>query len=185
MKHSARHAAIMKWSRARKRHGRQDLLVDVAAVERAEAENAADDPRRKARREAAAGRRAAEDETYRRRFESALRGRYPRCPAAEARRIVEQACAKYSGRVGRSAPAKALAPETIDLAVGSYARLARNEYDRLIGMGMDRAEARREVRGRVEEVIAAGRAVDVSHSGLFGTLVHPGMWKPVVNRVLP
>jgi hypothetical protein len=59
--------------------------------------------------------------------------------------IAEHACQKYSGRVGRSAAAKALEPEAIDLAVGAAVRHRWTRYDELLMAGWDRNEARAEV----------------------------------------
>ena len=81
-----------------------------------------------------------------------IRDRYPCCPPEEARSIAEHACEKYSGRVGRSAAAKNLDDEAITLAVRAHIRHAHTRYDRYLADGMDRAEARRLVRCRIDEV---------------------------------
>jgi hypothetical protein len=62
--YSALAAVVLKWSRARKRYERQGLLVEEAALERAEAECLADAEARERRREREAERREQEDERF-------------------------------------------------------------------------------------------------------------------------
>ena len=57
---------------------------------------------------------------------------------------------KYSGRVGRSASAKALDGEAVRLAVIAHLRHRETRYDELLAAGYDRWEAR----AAVEETIA-------------------------------
>ena len=47
----------------------------------------------------------------------AIRAAFPGCPTAEAAKIAEWTCQKYSGRVGRSAAAKSLDSHALKLAV--------------------------------------------------------------------
>jgi hypothetical protein len=67
-KHSKLSAVVLKWSRARKRYERQGLLVEDEALERAEAECAADSEARQAAHARAARRRSELDQEYVRRF---------------------------------------------------------------------------------------------------------------------
>ena len=67
--------------------------------------------------------------------------------------IAEHACQKYSGRVGRSAAAKALEPAAIDLAVGAAVRHRWTRYDELLMAGWDRNDARAEVWADVATVL--------------------------------
>ena len=60
-KHSKLSAVVLKWSRARKRYERQGLLVENEALERTEAECAADSESRQAARARAARRRSELD----------------------------------------------------------------------------------------------------------------------------
>ena len=50
--------------------------------------------------------------------------------------IAEHACRTYSGRVGRSAAAKALDEQAARLAVGAYIRHAETDYDELLMQGL-------------------------------------------------
>jgi hypothetical protein len=157
VKHSSRHAIVLKWSKARGRNERQGVLVEPSAIEKAQEDNVADAEKRERQREVAAERREHEDAEYRRRFTVALRERYPGCPRSVADRIVAHACEKYSGRVGRSAMAKELEPDAIDLAVRAHVRHARTGYDELLAGGADRFDARHFVSGEIEEVLARWR----------------------------
>jgi len=56
--------------------------------------------------------------------------------------IAEHACQKYSGRVGRSAAAKALDEQAVHLAVIAHIRHAETGYDALLAQGCERSEAR-------------------------------------------
>ena len=86
-------------------------------------------------------------------FASAIREQYPGCPATEETEIAEHACRKYSGRVGRTAAAKALSPEAIRLAVIAHIRHAHTNYDELLGQYADRDSAREQIRGKVSAIL--------------------------------
>jgi hypothetical protein len=156
-KHSTLSAVVLKWSRARKRYERQGLLIEQEALEQAESECLADAEVRARRCEREAERRADMDAEYVHRFAARVRELYPRCPAGRETIIAEHACLKYSGRVGRSAAAKSLADEAIDLAVIAHIRHAETPYDRLLLRTWDRADARAEVADRVRRVQASWR----------------------------
>ena len=47
--------------------------------------------------------------------------------------IAEHACLKYSDRIGRTASAKSLAEEAVDLAVIAHIRHTETQYDQLLG----------------------------------------------------
>ena len=68
--------------------------------------------------------------------------------------IAEHACLKYSGRVGRTAAAKSLAEEAVDLAVVAHIRHAETQYDRLLQRYWDRRDARASVADEVRRVRA-------------------------------
>ncbi len=153
-KHSTLWAVVLEWSRTRKRYERQGLLVEEAALARAEEECLADAEARERRREREAERRAREDQEYVARFAAAVRAQYPACPPGRARLIAEHACRKYSGRVGRSAAAKALAAEAVHLAVVAHVRHTETNYDELLSRGMERRLARAEVEDQVARVLA-------------------------------
>ena len=153
-KHSTLSAVVLKWSKARKRYERQGLLVEEAALKRAETVCLADEDTRAQRRIREADRRAELDLAYIRRFAEVIRQFYPKCPAETAQSIAEHACAKYSGRVGRSAAAKALDEDAVRLAVIARVRHVETRYDRLLMSGWDRVEARLCVEDAVRSVLA-------------------------------
>ncbi len=159
-KHSALSAVVVRWSPAWRRYERQGLLVEEGALERAEAECLSDADRREARRRRAAEARAREDERFVDDFARAIRRRYRACTDEVAEAIARHACARYSGRIGRTASAKALSAEAIDLAVRAHIRHRHTRYDEHLMMGWDRGRAREAVHAIVDDVAARwlGRA---------------------------
>jgi len=153
-KHSTLSAVVLKWSKARKRYERQGLLVEEPALKQAETECLADEDARAHRRIREADRRAEQDLMYIKRFAEEIRQLYPKCFAKTAMSIAEHACTKYSGRVGRSAAAKALDEHAIRLAVIAHVRHVETPYDKLLMNGYQRSEARLRVEDRVESVLA-------------------------------
>ena len=135
-------ALVLKWSRARKRYERQGLLVENDALEQAERECEADAAQREMRRAQAAIRRSELDDEYIKRFAVRVRKVYPHCPSKRETLIAEHACRKYSGRVGRSAAAKALDEKAVRLAVTAHVRHTETNYDDLLVSGFERGEAR-------------------------------------------
>ena len=152
-KHSTLSAVVLRWSKARKRYERQGLLVEEAALKEAETECLADKDARAQRRISEADRRAELDLAYIKLFAQAVRQLYPKCPPKTAQSIAEHACAKYSGRVGRSAAAKALDEQAIRLAVIAHVRHVETPYDKLLMSGWDRVEARIIVEDAVQSVL--------------------------------
>jgi len=146
-------AVVVRFSRTRNRYERQGLLVEEAGLARAE-QACLDDAEARARaRERAAARRAVLDEKHVDAFAEAVRARYPDCPSGEAREIAEHACAKHSGRVGRSALAKRLEAEAVTLAARAHVRHAHTDYDLLLAEGRERLEARDAVAEKVDEIL--------------------------------
>jgi hypothetical protein len=157
-KHSRLAAVVLEWSRARKQYERQGLLVEAQALEKAEQECLADDEVRKRRREREAARREECDRQYASRFADRVRELFPRCPPGREGDIAEHACLKYSGRVGRSASAKALDEAAVRLAVVAHVRHQETEYDELLARGWDRWEARAAVQHTVARVLEQWQA---------------------------
>jgi len=157
-KHSTLLAVVLKWSRARKRYERQGLLVEEAALQRAEQECFADVEVRSRRREREAERRTELDQEYIQRFAKRVRELFPSCPAGREQIIAEHSCQKYSGRVGRSAAAKKLDEQAILLAVIAHIRHAETHYDELLVQGWDRSLSREQVEDKVGEILALWRA---------------------------
>jgi hypothetical protein len=122
-------------------------------LEQAEEECLADEDIRGRRREREATRREELDRRYVDQFAARVRTLFPGCPAGREREIAEHACLKYSGRVGRSASAKALDEEVVRLAVVAHLRHRETKYDELLAKGYDRWEARTAVEKTVHEVL--------------------------------
>ncbi len=152
-KHSIISAVVLKWSRARKRYERQGLLVETQALEKAEEECLADSDIRELRRLREITRREELDRRYVDQFAMRVRALFPGCPAGREREIAEHACLKYSGRVGRSASAKAFDEEAVRLAVVAHLRHRETKYDELLAKGYDRWEARHAVEDTIHKVL--------------------------------
>jgi len=157
-RHSRLRAVVLQWSRTRKRYERQGILAETEAIEQAEAECLEDADRRERQRERRALREAALDRQYVDAFAASIRESFPGCQPADARRIAEHACRKYSGRVGRSAAAKQFDAAAIHLAVVAAVRHKFTDYDELLLRGYDRNDARALIREKVEDVLDAWRS---------------------------
>ena len=153
-KHSTLSAIVLKWSKARKRYERQGLLVEESALKQAETECLVDEDTRAQRRIREAEHRAKLYLAYVRRFAEVIEHLYPKCPHKTAKSIAEHACAKYSGRVGRSAAGKSLDEQAVSLAVVAHIRHVETQYDKLLMSGWDRVEARLFVEDAVRSVLA-------------------------------
>jgi hypothetical protein len=146
---------VLKWSRSRRRYERQGLLVEEKALQAAEEACLEDAPARAARALRRAEQALAVDQSYVERFAQEVRLRYPGCPVGRERDIAEHACRKYSARIGRTAAAKSLDGDAIDLAVRAHIRHTETPYDQLLVRGHDRAEARKSIAHLLDAV--AGR----------------------------
>lgn len=147
-------AVVLQWSRARKHYERKGLLVEEAALQRAEQECLEDADVRARRKERQAERRDELDQEYISSFAKRVRELFPNCPAGREQVIAEHACQKYSGRVGRSAQAKSLDEKSILLAVIAHIRHAETNYDELLARGLDRSLARGEVQEEIDQLAA-------------------------------
>ena len=152
-KYSALSAVVIRFSRTRKRYERQGLLVEEAALEKAEAECLSDEEQRAARRERDVVRRMNKDVELAARMTARIRELFPGCPPAEARHIAQHTAERGSGRVGRSAAGRALEDEAIELAVQAAVRHRHTNYDELLMGGTDRLDARQSVRNRVDDLL--------------------------------
>lgn len=157
-KHSRLSAVVVRFSRSRGRYERQGLLVEQDALARAEQDCLADAEARARRRERDAGRREREDVELQARFADAIGRLFPACPRERAEAIARHAATRGSGRVGRSAAARALDPHAIELAVAASVRHRDTTYDELLMSGLERAEARDRVRGDVAAVLDTWRS---------------------------
>lgn len=156
-RYSSLRAIVLRFSRTRKRYERQGILVTEEALARAE-EACLDDAEVRERRSAAdAERRAELDAEYVRKFADEIRNRYPGAPAEVPETIAAHACLVHSKRIGRTANAKDFDPGAIDLAVQAHVRHRWTKYDALLTDGVDRLDARAQVREATDAVLAQWR----------------------------
>lgn len=151
-------AVVVRFSRARKRYERQGILVEEAALERAETDCLADEEARSRRRLRAATRREQEDLEFQGQFAHEIVRLFPGCSTERAAAIARHAGTRGSGRVARTAAGRALDPETITLAVVASVRHENTSYDELLMAGVPRDEARARVRPEIEEILEAWRS---------------------------
>ena len=152
-KYSTLRAVVVRFSRTRKRYERQGILVEEAALARAEEECLADAEARAFARQRAAEYRERVDARYVEAFVRRLGDLFPGCPSRECRTIAQHACQKHSGRVGRSTAAKQFDVDAITLAVRAHIRHSHTPYDELLARGVDRADARAAVVGAVDDLL--------------------------------
>ena len=146
-------AVVVRWSRSRKRYERQGILAEETAIEQAEEQCLADEDVRLRRRDRDRERRAKEDVEFQARMAGEIRRLFPGCPKKRATAIAEHAALRGSGRVGRSAAARALDERAITLAVVASVRHEDTEYDRLLMSGIPREDARDRVRPVIDQVL--------------------------------
>lgn len=156
-KHSSITGVVLQFSRARKRYERQGIIVDLPALEQAEAECLADADARGRQKERRAVRAQEADVTYTAAFAESIRRFFPACPPAEAKAIAEHACRRHSGRVGRTSAAKELDEKAVTLAVRASIRHNHTRYDKLLARGVPRDEARAEIAAALEAVMEKWR----------------------------
>ncbi|MGW0765038.1 DUF2293 domain-containing protein [Streptomyces sp. NPDC002676] len=152
---SALSAVVVRFNRRQSRYERQGVLVEEAALARAEARCLADAEVRRRRRARDARRRAAEDERFVVAFAADILRLFPGCPAERARAIAAHASVRGSGRVGRSAAGRALTEGAVISAVVAAVRHVDTPYDQLLMSGLHRYEARRRIAPAVEDVLRA------------------------------
>jgi hypothetical protein len=152
-KYSALRSVVVRFSRTRGRYERQGLLVEPAALERAEEECLADEELRVRRRERDAERRESEDLRLVDRMTERILALYPGCPAREARAIAKHTAVRGSGRVGRTEAGRSLEDEALKLVVIAAVRHNHTNYDELLMKGIERLEARERVWAQIEEVL--------------------------------
>ncbi|TMR98756.1 DUF2293 domain-containing protein [Nonomuraea basaltis] len=143
-------AVVVQYNRRRKVYQRLGLLVEQAALDAAEERCLADEEVRLRRRERDRVRRAEQDVDFQARMAAEIARLFPGCPAPRAQEIAEHAGQRGSGRVGRSAAARALDENAITLAVIASIRHLDTDYDSLLMSGVPRMEARDLIRDRIE-----------------------------------
>ncbi|MFB6960366.1 DUF2293 domain-containing protein [Streptomyces sp. NPDC056309] len=154
---SALSAVVVRFNRRRSRYERQGVLVEEAALARAELRCLADAEARRRRRARDARRRAAEDIRFADAFAAEILRLFPACPPERARAIAGHASLRGSGRVGRSASGRALSETAVISAVAASVRHLDTPYDRLLMSGVARPEARQRIRAAVDSVLRAWR----------------------------
>lgn len=82
---------------------------------------------------------------------------FPGCPAERAQSIARHTSVRGSGRVGRSAAGRGLAPEALELAVAAAVRHEDTRYDELLMASVERELARAQVRDEVARVLGGWR----------------------------
>ena len=126
---------MVRWSRSRKRYERQGILAEEAAIQQAEEQCLADEDVRLRRRDRDRERRAQQDVAFQARMAGQIRRLFPGCPENRATAIAQHAALRGSGRVGRSAAARALDEKAITLAVVASVRHEDTDYDPLLMSG--------------------------------------------------
>ncbi len=146
-------AVVVRYNRRKSRYERQGVLVEEAALARAEARCLADAEARRRRRARDAKRRAAEDVRFTEAFAAEILRLFPGCPVDRARAIAAHASVRGSGRVGRTAAGRALSEGAVISAVVAGVRHVDTPYDQLLMSGVPRYEARRRIARTVEAVL--------------------------------
>ncbi len=159
-------AVVVRFNRRKSRYERQGILVEEAALGRAEARCLADAEARRRRRARDARRRAAQDVRFTEAFAAEILRLFPGCPVERARAIAAHASVRGSGRVGRTAAGRALSEGAVVSAVVAGVRHVDTPYDQLLMSGVPRYEARRRIAGTVEAVLRGWEAgVEVRLTG--------------------
>lgn len=159
-KYSSRTAVVVRFSRSRGRYERQGILVEPAALERAEQECAADAGQRAKARAAGAVQREKEDHDFVQRLTRQILVLFPGCPPREAERIAAHTAVRGSGRVGRTAAARKLDDRALHAAVAAAVRHNHTDYDERLSAGADRESARAIVGPQIQRILDAWRGAD-------------------------
>ncbi|MEV7544265.1 MULTISPECIES: DUF2293 domain-containing protein [unclassified Streptomyces] len=155
-------AVVVRRHRGRRRYERQGLLVEDAALARAERACLADAEARARRRQRDRLRRAAQDVRFTAAFAAEILRLFPGCPPERARAIAAHASLRGSGRVGRTAAGRALDGQAVSMAVRAAVRHTDTEYDALLMAGVHRFEARARLAARIDAILDGWRAAPVS-----------------------
>ncbi|GIE88649.1 DUF2293 domain-containing protein [Actinoplanes regularis] len=150
-------AVVVRFSRSRKRHERQGLLVEQAAVDQAEQQCLSDEEARARRRERDRQRRESMDESFQQELAEEIGRLFPGCPPPRATAISRHTGTRGSGRVGRSAAGRALDPDAVTRAVVASVRHEDTGYDALLMAGVPREQARAQIREDIDRVLEQWR----------------------------
>ena len=152
-KYSGRVAVVVRFSRSRKRYERQGILVEAAALDKAEQECTEDADERAAARARGAERRHEEDRALAVRMAQQIGALFPGCPMPEAAAIAAHTARRGSGRVGRTESGRKLEEQALTLAVIAAIRHKHTNYDELLAEGVDRATAGQRVADDVQAIL--------------------------------
>ncbi|MGY4736831.1 DUF2293 domain-containing protein [Streptomyces sp. ATMOS53] len=172
-------AVVVRFNRRKGRYERQGVLVEEAALARAEERCLVDAEARRRRRVRDARRRAARDEQFAETFAAEILRLFPRCPGERAHGIAAHASLRGSGRVGRSAAGRALSEGAVVSAVVASVRHLDTPYDRLLMSGVPRHEARRRIAGEVEGRLREWGGAGGEGEGGEGEGAHPPRSHPL------
>lgn len=100
-----------------------------------------------------AGRRRAQQEERVAVFAAAIRELFPGCPPGEGDRIARYSCKTRTGRVGCVASRQGYLSEAVELAVVAHLRHRFSSYERLLGEGQTREQAREACRVEVSRLL--------------------------------
>jgi hypothetical protein len=153
-KYSERSNVVVRFSRSRGHYERQGILVEQAALEKAEQECSEDAGERAKARAAGAVRRQQEDRELVARMTAEILELFPRCPPLEAAAIAAHTATRNSGRVGRTAAGRNLDESALTAAVNAAVRHRHTEYDAILAAGTDRGLARQQIADRVHEILS-------------------------------
>lgn len=156
-KYSARKAVVVRFSRSRGHYERQGILLEPAAIEKAEQECLDDADERAKARASGAAKRKQEDRALVTQMIERIQVLFPGCPPKEAAEIATHTAARGSGRVGRTAAGRSLEDGALSAAVTAAVRHRLTGYDELLAKGRDRGDAREQVAPRVRAILAEWR----------------------------
>jgi hypothetical protein len=149
-----RTAVVVRFSRARGRYERLEILAERAGLEKAEQECAADADERAAARTRGAVQHREQDRELVSRMTKQIATLFPGCPPRDAAAIAQHTAVRGSGRVGRTAAGRDLEERALAAAVGAAVRHKPTEYDALLAAGLDRSLARQQVADQVHAILA-------------------------------
>lgn len=152
-KYSKHCFVLQEWNQRRKRYERRGQYVETIAIEKARAECEGDKEIRAEKNRIAAIKREEDDKIYKLLFAQEIRAHFPSMPEGREFEIVDHACEKHSGRVGRTAAAKEFSIEIIERAVVAHIRHCETSYDDQFGKGKRKREIRDDIRPLINRII--------------------------------
>ena len=152
-KYSPLSAAVVRFSSTRKRYERQGLLVESAALRRAEEECFSEEELAERRRYDELDRNSVYTDALVAALTKKIRADLPGCPQDSASAIAELAAYRTGKRIGRTAREPDLKTEELPEVVFSWVRVHHTGYDKRRMEGMERETARDAVRSEAGRVV--------------------------------